>query len=326
MSQPMTTTLSKLTPASQVAGKETPVETFKITDIPLAMDTLGWKEGARVMRKWFVGPAYELPKDVKRGSVSPSNLAPAQLLTDLPFDWLFSSSTRVQRHVEELISELSNVTEFNATVGRLKTPLDQLSKGLIVLMTRLQRIGHLDEKARTLKNAYADFSGLSAIQLEDTSQFNLIRIGASTWEKATDGLDDVYGALGSFAIKIAATKIRTMANDHGFPAIEIEEIGLYVRDTYDFLNVDGDQLLGYWNKKAVIRPGPIDYLAEPDFIDKAGDRYFKVTNSSFNSYRKKWNKGGDFLVFSTVKRYPVSIVVHLNDVDFDEFKARASSI
>jgi hypothetical protein len=322
----MTTTLSKLSPANQAAGKQTPVETFKITDIPLAMDSLGWKQGARVMRKWFAGPAYELPKDVKRGSVSPSNLTQTQLLTDLPFDWLFSKSTRVKSHVEELIAELSNVSEFNATVGRLKTPLDQLSRGLLLLMTRLQRIGHLDGKSRTLKSAYEDFSGLSAIQLEDTSQFNLIRIGASTMEKATDDLDDVYGALGSFAIKIAATKIRTMANDLGYPAIEIEEVGLYVRDTYDFLNVDGDQLLGYWNKKGVIRPGPIDYLNEPNFIDKAGDRYFKVTNGSFNSYRKKWSKGGDFLIFSTVKRYPVSIVVHLSDIDFKEFNARVSSI
>lgn len=318
--------LSRLSPASEVAGKEAAVETFKITDIPQAMDTLGWSEGARVMRKWFDNPAYELPMDVKRGNVSPSNLAPAQLLTDIPFDWLFSSSTRVQSHVEELISTLSNVTEFNTAVGRLKSPFDQLSRGLMVLMTRLQRIGHLNERTCTLQNAYEDFSNLSAIQLEDTSQFNLIRIGASTWEKATDALDDVYGALGSFAIKIAATKIRTIANDHGFPAIEIEEVGLYVRDTYDFLNTDGDQLLGYWNKQGVIRPGPMDYFAEPNFIDKADLRYFKVTNDSFNNYRKRWSKGGDFLVFSTVKHYPVSIVVHLSSTDFEEFKARASSI
>lgn len=318
--------LSKLTPASQVAGKDSPVETFKITDIPQAMDTLGWSEGARVMRKWFSGAAYELPKDVKEGKSSPNNLAADNLLTDLPFDWLFTSSTRVRDDVEELVAELSNVTEFSGTVGRLKTPLDQLSRGLIMLMTRLKRIGHLDLNANTLHNAYEDFSDLSAIQLEETSQFNLIRIGASTWEKATDDLDDVYGALGSFAIKIAATKFRTISNDHGYPAIQILEIGLYIRDTYDFLNVGPDQLLGYWSNSGVIRPGPIDYYTRPDFIDQGETRYFKVTNDSFNSYRKKHGKGGDFLVFSTVKRYPVSILVHLSANDFEEFKARASSI
>lgn len=318
--------LSKLTPASQTAGKEAAVENFKISDIPSAMDSLGWTQGARFMRKWFNDAAYVLPKDVKLGSVSPSTLDPAHLLTDLPFDWLFNSSTRVKDKVEGLVSELSNVTEFNATVGRLKAPLDQLSKGLIQLMTRLKRIGHLNETTRTLKNAYEDFSNLSAIQLEETSQFNWLPIGASTWEKATDSLDDVYGALGSFAIKIAATKFRTMANDHGYPAIEIEEIGLYVRDTYDFLNIGDDQLLGYWSKKGVQRPGIASYLTNSGYIDVNDVRHFKVTNGSFNDYRKKWKKGGDFLVFSTVKRYPVSIIVHLSKVDFDEYNARAPGL
>jgi hypothetical protein len=318
--------LSKLTPTSQVAGKDSPVETFKITDIPQAMDTLGWSEGARVMRKWFDGASYELPMDVKEGKLSPKNLAAENLLTDLPFDWLFTSSTRVRDDVEELIAELSNVSEFSGTVGRLKTPLNQLSRGLIMLMTRIKRIGHLDINANTLHNAYEDFSGLSAIQLEEISQFNLIRIGASTWEKATDDLDDVYGALGSFIIKMAATKFRTISIDQGYPAIQILEIGLYVRDTYDFLNTGPDQLLGYWSKRGVIRPGPADYYRRPDYIDRNDTRYFKVTNDSFNSYRKKHDKGGDFLVFSTVKRYPVSIMIHLSANDFEEFKARASSI
>ena len=144
------------------------------------------------------------------------------------------------------------------------------------------------------------------------------------WEKSTADLDEIYGALGSFAIKIAATKFRTIANHHGFPAIEIDEIGLYVRDTYDFLNVEGDQLLGHWSKKGVIRPGLIDYYAEPNFIDKDTTRYFKVTNDSFNRYREKTGKGGDFLAFSTVKHYPVSILIHLSDSDYKEFSARTA--
>lgn len=320
---PDSTTASKLSPSSQTTGKKVVVDTFKITDIPAAMDGMHWTQGARVMRKWFDSAAYELPMDVKLGKVSPSSLPPARLLTDLPFEWLFSSSTRVKELVTQKVAELNKVEEFNPTVGRLKSPLDQLSRGLVTFMTRLKRIGHIDTNVNKLHSAYEDFSGLSAIQLEETSQFNWLPVGASLWEKASDELDDVYGALGSFAIKIAATKFRTIASDHGYPAIEIEEIGLYVRDTYDFLNTDGDQLLGYWNKQGVIRPGPIDYFSEPNFIENKDSRYFKVTNSSFNSYRKKTGKGGDFLVFSTVKRYPVSIIVHLSSIDLKEFKSRA---
>lgn len=320
---PVPSVRSKLTPTNQTAGKQAQVDVFKITDIPAAMSQREWIESARLMHKWFDNPAYEMPIAVKVGNTSPSSLDAQKLLTDLPFDWLFSASSRVRDPVGSLVSELQNVREFNGLIGRAKSPLTQLSNGLVVFMTRLKRMGHLDENSCVLQNAYADFSGLSAMQLDETSQFNLIRLGSSLWEKATDNLDDVYGALGSFAIKVAATKFHTRTNDYGFPAINIEEIGLYVRDTYDFLNVADDQLLGYWSRKGVIRPGPIDYLSAPDHIDRDGDRYFKVTNGAFNQYRKQKNQGGDFLVFSTVKRYPVSISIHLNRADFAEFKYRS---
>jgi hypothetical protein len=319
---PIAPILSTLTPASQTAGKIATVENFKITDIPQAMDTLGWIQSARLMRKWFANPAYEIPKSIKLGDVSANTLSPAQLLTDLPFDWLLKSSTRVRPIVEEQVAQLSSVTEFNGTIGRLKNPLDQLSKGLLQLMTRLKRIGVLNEKKGTLQSHFLDFSGQSAMQLEETSQFNWFPIGASIWEKATDELDDVYGALGSFIIKLAATKIRTYPNYLGQAAIEIKEIGLYVRDTYDFLNARTDQLLGYWQKNGVIRPDPIEYFTEPEYIDKNSLRHFKVTNNSYNQYRNKHGKGGDFLVLSTVEHYPVSIMIHLNKTDFEEYSER----
>ncbi|AMO78592.1 DUF6402 family protein [Pseudomonas citronellolis] len=316
--------LSKTTPSNQTAGKSAVVDVFKITEIPTSMDRLGWTQGARLMRKWFDNPAYELPMDVKTGKASASMLSPQQLLTDLPFEWLFSTSTRVKAPIDELINNLRNVEEFNEFIGRLRNPLTQLSTGLLVFLMRLKRIGHIDTTNGLLQNADEDFSGLSAMQLEETSQFNFIRIGASLWEKATDDLDDVYGALGSFAIKVAATRFRTRTNDNGWPAIFIDEIGLYIRDSYDFLNVGDDQLLGYWNREKVIRPGPIDYFVEPDYLEKGGSRHFKVSNESFNQYRNKKKKGGDFMVFSTVKHYPVSIRLHLSNVDFQEFADRSA--
>ncbi|WOC79731.1 DUF6402 family protein [Stutzerimonas frequens] len=317
------TILSQLTPASQTTGTEVRINPFKITDIPAAMERLSWTQSARLMRKWFSNPPYELPKTVKMGDVAASTLKPEQLLTDLPFDWLFSASGRIKPIIDAQVENLAVVNEFNGTVGRQKAVLDQLSNGLIMLMTRIARLNLLDGPRGTLKDCYLDFSHYSAMQLEEASQFNFFKIGASTWEKASDELDDVYGALGSFAMKIAATKFRTVSNDRGFAAIGIDEIGLYVRDTYDFVNVGSDQLLGYWSDERVIRPGPIDYFAQPNFIDRGDRRHFKVTNNSFNDYRAKHGKGGDFLVFSTVKHYPVSIVVHLSSTDFAEYHSRA---
>jgi len=214
-------------------------------------------------------------------------------------------------------------------VGKQKEFLKQLSNGLRQLMSRLEAIGLLDVRSKSLKNGLLDYGKLSAVELDKTSQFNFIRVGSSTWEKYNDKLDDVYGALGSFIIKMAVTQGRTIKDDLGQACIEISEIGLYVRDTYDFMNEAGkeDQPLGYWCEKGVIKPGLIDYMMDSEVIMKNGDDYFLVTNNSFEEYRKiQKNKTppltGDFFVYSTVKKVPVNIRIHLNSVDYIEYNDR----
>jgi hypothetical protein len=46
----------------------------------------------------------------------------------------------------------------------------------------------------------------------------------------------------------------------------------------------------------------MEEFSEPAHIDSNGSRYFKFTNDSFNNHRLTQNKGGDFVVYSTVKR------------------------
>ena len=72
--------------------------------------------------------------------------------------------------------------------------------------------------------------------------------------------------------------------------IRVEEVGVYLRDSYDFLN-DGfraaclctDQPLGEWS-------------------DGVGE----VTNDSFNNWRRANNRGGDFLIYSDIKKIPLN--------------------
>lgn len=59
-----------------------------------------------------------------------------------------------------------------------------------------------------IRECNMDFTSLSVINLENKSQFNFIRMGSTIWEKGTDELDDIYGALDSFIIKVAFTKMR----------------------------------------------------------------------------------------------------------------------
>ena len=47
-----------------------------------------------------------------------------------------------------------------------------------------------------------------------------------------------------------------------------------------------------------------------------------VIHSSFVRYRGKYksdNKTGDFFVYSTVKKIPTNIIIHLNKVDMEEY-------
>lgn len=310
---------SKLT--NQDENKETiPVKIFKITDIPDVMEKKGWKIAARFMRKWFNDSFYEMTQKEKLNKIDISTIEKQHVLDDLEFEWLLTSSSRIKPIYDNFVLKVSNVIEYDDFLGRKKQITNQLSNGLCYILNRLEKSGFLVNNE--LKNCYVNYDNMSAIELDKTSQFNFIKIGSTLWEKATDSLDDVYGALGSFIIKVAFTNLNVTRDQSGFMKLEIRELGLYVRDTYEFMNDGDDQTLGYWGECGVIKPGVISELMKKEFIDEDGCRYFRITNSSFVKYREKYkntNKTGDFFVYSTVKKIPTNIIIHLNKIDMEEY-------
>jgi hypothetical protein len=58
--------------------------------------------------------------------------------------------------------------------------------------------------------------------------------------------------------------------------VTVAEVGIYVKDSFDF---NDDQFLGFW-----------------------GYRDTPTNNSDFREWRDQNNAGGDFLVFSDIKR------------------------
>lgn len=323
----MTTTVeSTLTPAANGAATAASVEDFCFTDIPPVMDKLQWTQAARVMRKWINGASYVMPDDVKFGYVAASTLSPEKVLDDVPFEWLFTGSSRVQPIVDELDRQLSSIDDYNQLVGKLPNLLTQLSNGLSLLIKRLNQLGAVDLENKSLINATFDFSGRSAIDLDELSQFNLRPVSTSKWDQATDDLDDVYGALGGFAIKLAATKISTVVQEGAQSTIFIDEVGMYFRDTYEFNNKGGDQFLGYWNYGGVLSSRAATatgVIVSAKTIYWLGGKYFRVTNNSYNEWREKHGKGGDFVIFSTVRKLPVKIEIHIGKTDLEEFVGRA---
>nr|WP_277344720.1 DUF6402 family protein [Pseudomonas fulva] len=329
-----------MTPPADGEGQPVEVRAFRVSDIPDAMALKGWTQAERIMRRWFAGKAYVMTNAVKKGDEKASGLPAEQVMNDLPFEWLFTGSARIKPIVDVVVAKLKRVNNHSALVGRVLTssPLEkQLSKGLVQLMERLSKLGAIDLEQRQLRNCYFDFSAKSAIELDECAQFNYIKVGTAPMEQATDAMDDVYGALGGFAIKIAATSMWTV-REPGVPSkIVIDEIGLYVRDTYDFLNSGGeDQFLGYWNETDVrdatgmlARPAQryVDskVRTSPSLEDE-GKTFYRVTNDSFNQYRSIYKQGGDFLIFSTVHKVKVDIEVPIGKIDIAEFVDRSKRL
>jgi Family of unknown function (DUF6402) len=155
---------------------------------------------------------------------------------------------------------------------------------LAVLAAMLRRNGLLTGAARRFGDLSQPASALHA------DQVNFRTVGGKT-------LDDMLAALGHFAFYVSvAGEITPVVEAPGaggsgpLPAayqVAITEIGVYIVDSFDF---EGDQDLGYWDDSDNTVSGwnPLTGTS--------------VSNSDFRDWRAKTGRGGDFLVYSDVKR------------------------
>jgi hypothetical protein len=88
--------------------------------------------------------------------------------------------------------------------------------------------------------------------------------------------------------------------------ISIERVGVFVRDTYEFIDDLLGQPLGWWGYggvKMLDLPGTIETQAgcvEADNGDKPDDRYYWVSNATYNDYRTLNGFRADFVIYSDV--------------------------
>ena len=142
------------------------------------------------------------------------------------------------------------------------------------ITSMLRRRGLISGRSRRFGNL-----GL-AVPLQDADYINYRVVSSSR-------LNDLTAALARFVFRVCIAGIVTPLTRPARHRITINEIGVYIRDTYDF---NGSQFLGYWNDSTneVSTWNPL-----------TGDR---VSNSDFRDWRRVNGMGGDFLVFSDMKR------------------------
>jgi len=227
---------------------------FSITTIPKIMRAKGWANGARLMEGWFSRP---------------SATAPAYGTPE-------SQTIR---------------TTWVLSFARAKFVYDQIMRERIWANPAAQKeIAKLLRKKQLLSSVprSAAFGNLSApVTTVDLDYINQRVVGFGSSD-----LDDMSAALGNFAFRVAvAGGVTPIPRASRFEVI-IAEVGVYVRDSYDF---NGDQFLGFWddqdNAMSMINP-------------LSGTR---VTNSDFRAWRDRNGKGGDFMVYSDLIKMRLAV-------------------
>lgn len=300
-----------LTSMAPIACNSKPGE-FSICNIPNVMRwQLGWPVAARVMEKWFELPAHGMHVDDKGGRTKP-NAVQCHVDTELiRWSWL-NQFSRVGKAEQELLSTL-------------QTPL---AKKRLEDMLR-ERLSADPRLRSTASNGTALVRNRDVIDAHSFWQFQLSQVG---YGRPSD-MDDLYGALGRFAVYAAVNIGQIQSLGSNRYTLSVSEIAVYARDTYDFIDA---QYLGHWSFKGLafnlaglVKDPAIDavrWLTGDRVFDNSTDREWRywgfslryrgfmqpINNSDFRHYQSTHGRGGDYLLFSDIKRVPVNLSVEVS--------------
>jgi len=245
------------------------------------MQSKGWNMGASLQEEWFS----------RKKSESSDRPLENDPVTDLvKMNWVLSFP-RAKAVYDKIIREEIWINE--AAQGVLSGEIKKMKKdGKLVLPRKEGESVEFGVFDPTLIEYTHSKDGKMQIPTYDKYYFQ--REGhkesllSAIWNGAS-ALDDLFAALGDFIFRIIGGGTITKKGNNYI--IRITKLGIYVRDNFDFI---GFQPLGYWN----IARGEIATYPKPE-------HYF-ITNASYREYRKEFEMGEDFTVYSDIKYEPVN--------------------
>lgn len=275
----MSVATSILSPVSHRQGKVVEADVMYLDEIPVAMDRMGWRVSAALMRRWFsTKPAWAMHSNLRGSNAPDPRTLPASRFDDqiVKMDWVLSFA-RVRAVFEDLLMNWDS----------------EGGKGILV--ERLIAAGWKSGKSIALGHDMA-----FARKLEKTCQVNMRSFGSYT-----DTLDDLSGPIFKANLKLAVTGQTSRSIVRRRDIFEVERVGFYVRDTYDFNSgwfEDATVGLGIWDRERCLSkaemavykasPFPLRAIRFPGFV--------QATNLDFRRWQHGRNEGGDFYVFSDV--------------------------
>lgn len=263
--------------------KKVSVDFFHIDMIPNAMRKMGWEMAPKLMEHWFeISPAYSFDDKSKYDSLNGDarTLPPERVSVDIvKMDWAMK--------YEQVASGIQKLKNSWNTI-----------KSRDVLKNRLIRLGYDSKNFETIGMS-EDVKFLDA-----TVQVNFMRIGSKT-----DTVNDWYGAIGNANLKVCLRG--SVSHDGGSFIVNVDALGFYLKDTYDFLDddflgLDIPELLGVWGKSRILNKAEtLTYMSSYTqgffgLLAREFSGFVPVFNSDFRKWREKHNTGGDFIVFSDV--------------------------
>lgn len=235
---------------------------YDITKIPGIMRKKGWTKGAKFQEKWFTGPVYKYPGTSKIDDAEYAKASPPDTET-ITMDWALAYQ-KAKTVYDQMINE--------------KIWVNPPAKEVI--------LRKLIQSSSLVPGKTTKFGDLSSSVLDMNSNNNYVN------QKLVNGgvgeTDDMTAALGKFVFRVAVKGyINTIQAEDGMFQVVIDEIGVYIRDSFDFTD-DGwlSQPLGFWNDEDVSSD-------LSSWITRT-----RITNDDYDQWRKKNKRGGDFLVLS----------------------------
>ena len=265
-----------------------------LNEIPGAMDKMGWKVAAKIMRHWFDNPAWHMPANERDGYHNGHKTDPI----------IYAKLPPVQ--VEETIIKMEWARKFSRFEEKLKEvrTIWNNHAGIDLLAKRLRRAGWRPG----MSNFRLGMVGQKASVIDNISQVN-----SRTFGNYWDTLDDFYGAIFKANLHVAVVGYTSVEKASKRNIFVVTDLGYYIRDTYDFN--DGKKLsdklvdgltggLGIWSRdKMLSKEETADYIstwASPIVHIYKYSGFVPVSNEDFYKWAKKHKKGGDFYVFSDV--------------------------
>jgi hypothetical protein len=285
MTAPIAT--AKMTPAADTRGVRVDADVLYLDDIPKAMDKMGWKTSAALMRYWFsIKPAWAMrPEQRGDQAPDPATLLPSQINDRIvKMEWLLGFE-RITDIFEDFCQNWNNPAGIQ-----------------LLIKDRLRKLNWTEGKTAKL--------GYGLKHAKDLDR--ICHVNSRIFGGYGDTLDDLFGALFKATLKLAVVGKTSRSLFSKKDIFEVERIGVYVRDTYDFNEDwfnDSAYGLGIWGRdRCLTKVEMAAYKVSPASLNAINfPGFVPVRNTDFRRWQSARNEGGDFYVFSDVMWIPPNV-------------------